>query len=102
MSAEKISQKDFLIEQLRQELPRLRKDFSVRSFGLFGSYVRGEQSPQSDVDLLVEFDQVPGLLTFLALEEELSRILNHPVDLVTRDSLKPAIGQRILSEVLPI
>ena len=87
---------------LREELPRLRREFAVRSLGLFGSYVRGEQRRGSDLDVLVEFSEVPGMLRFLDLERDLSRLVGTPVDLVQKEALKPAIGKRIKEEVLPI
>ena len=70
--------------------------------GLFGSYVRGEQRSGSDVDVLVEFNQTPSLLQFLALEHELTDALGVRVDLVMKDALKPAIGRHILREVVPV
>ncbi|MHB8714364.1 MAG: nucleotidyltransferase family protein [Trichloromonadaceae bacterium] len=91
-----------LADRLRQELPRLRRDYSVRSLGLFGSCVRGEQRRSSDLDVLVEFTVVPGMLRFLDLERDLSQLVGMPVDLVQKDALKPAIGQRIAKEILPI
>ena len=51
--------------RLHQELPRLRQEYDVRSLGLFGSYVRGENRKGSDLDVLVEFFQVPGMRGFL-------------------------------------
>lgn len=89
-------------ERLRQEIPRLRRDYSVRSLGLFGSYVRGEQRRGSDLDVLVEFSEVPGMLRFLDLERDISGLVGIPVDLVQKEALKPAISQRIEKEVLPI
>ncbi len=53
----------------------LKEQYKIRSLGLFGSYVRGEQKKNSDVDILVEFCETPGLFTFIRLEEELSRII---------------------------
>jgi hypothetical protein len=91
-----------LADRLRQELPRLRQEYAVRSLGLFGSYVRGEQRRGSDLDVLVEFSEVPGMLRFLDLERDLSRLLGISVDLVQKEALKPAIGRRIKEEVLPI
>jgi hypothetical protein len=67
--------------RLRLELPRLRREYAVFSLGLFGSYVRGEQHNQSDLDVLVEFSKVPGILRFLALERDLSQLLGVSVDL---------------------
>jgi len=87
---------------LNQALPRLREEYSVASLGLFGSYRRGEQRPDSDLDILVTFTTTPGLLRLVALENHLSDLLGVKVDLVLRDSLKPHIGRRILEEVVPV
>ena len=89
-------------DRLRQEIPRLRQDYAVRSLGLFGSYVRGEQTRGSDLDVVVEFSEVPGMLRFLDLERDISHLVGIPVDLVQKEALKPAIGRRIEKEVLPI
>jgi len=91
-----------IADRLREELPRLRREYAVSSLGLFGSYVRGEQRRGSDLDVLVEFSDVPGMLRFLDLERDLSRLLGVAVDLVQKEALKPAIGKRIRDEVLPI
>ena len=87
---------------LREQLPRLRRDYSVRTLEMFGSFVRGEASHGSDLDLLVAFDETPTLFTFVRLEDELSRILDLEVDLVMKSSLKPNIGARILSEAIAV
>ena len=71
----------------------------MRRLGLFGSFVRGCQTGDSDVDLLVEFE--PGRKTydnFIGLAELLENLLRRPVDLLTTDSLSPYIGPRILDE----
>ena len=91
-----------MIELLRQQLPLLAARFRVKSLGVFGSYVREEQNPDSDLDVLVAFDQPPGLLEFLELENYLTDLLGVPVDLVMRSALKPRIGERILDEVVPL
>ena len=87
---------------LRQELPRLRQEYAVRSLKIFGSFVRGEASATSDLDLLVEFDDAPTLFGFVRLENELSQLLGVKVDLVMKTGLKPALGERILSEAIAI
>ncbi len=93
---------DEIIRILREEMLYLRERYGVRSLGVFGSYVRGEQRRRSDLDLLVEFDDTPGLIKFIRLENELSECLGTKVDLVMKDALKPRVGKRALSEVVPI
>jgi len=83
-------------------LPRLRETYGVASVGIFGSQVRGEQRADSDLDLLVSFDRVPGMLAFLDLERELSESLGVPVDLVMRETLDARIADRVLAEVEPL
>ena len=92
-----------IIAQLRTALPELRAQYGVRWLGVFGSYARDEQTPGSDLDILVEFDErALSLLDFIRLENTLSDRLAVNVDLVERRALKPRIGQRILSEVVPV
>jgi predicted nucleotidyltransferase len=91
-----------LRNRLQQELPRLRQECAVRSLGLFGSHVRSENRKRSDLDVLVEFFKVPGILRFLDLERDLAATLGVSVDLVQEEALKPFIGKRILEDVLPV
>ncbi len=88
-----------LLSKLEENLPRLRKEYGVKSLGLFGSYLRGEQKSDSDVDILVDFEEPIGLLKFLNLELHLTELLGIKVDLVMKAALKPGIGKHILSEV---
>jgi predicted nucleotidyltransferase len=87
---------------LLQEKDELARTYRVRSLGVFGSLVRGEQIDSSDIDILVEFIDNPGLIGFISLENHLSELLGAKVDLVMKDSLKPAIGERILREVVAV
>lgn len=87
---------------LRRELPRLREAYHIDKLGIFGSYAREENSENSDVDLLVTYVQVPGLLKFIALQEELSEVLGVKVDLVMKDSLKAGIRENVLQDLLEI
>ncbi len=88
---------------LKEHLPELAENYKVKSLGVFGSYVRGEQKRRSDLDVLVEFsDDTLSLLKFIELENYLSDLLGIKVDLVEKSGLKPSIGQRILEEVKPI
>ena len=87
------------IKTLRRELPSLEERYQISSLGVFGSYIRNDQRPDSDLDLLVTFRQPPSLLRFIELENYLSDLLGVKVDLVMKDTLKPRIGKRILQEV---
>ena len=87
---------------LRQHLPEISRKYSVSYLGIFGSYVRGEQEPESDLDILVEFEEAPSLFEYIRLEDYLSEILGIKVDLVMKSALKPAIGKRILEEVVAV
>lgn len=91
-------------QTLHDRLPDLSLRYGVKSLGIFGSLVHGRQTRSSDIDLLVEFnEQAPvTLISFVALERELGSLLGRRVDLVERDTLKPAIGKRILAEVVPV
>ena len=71
----------------------------IRQLSLFGSVLRDDFGPESDVDILVEFEpgHVPGL-AFFSIEEELSRLLGRKVDLNTEGFLSPYIRDEVLSE----
>jgi predicted nucleotidyltransferase len=83
-------------------LPFLSERYHVASLGLFGSYLHGTQREGSDLDVLVTFHQTPSLLRFIELENYLSDELGVRVDLVLRDSLKPHIGENVLTEVVSV
>ncbi|MCL4501025.1 MAG: nucleotidyltransferase family protein [Deltaproteobacteria bacterium] len=94
-----IKTKQDVLKVLHQNRDRL-KSLGVSRVGLFGSFVRGEQHPDSDIDLLVEFE--PGQKTFDAFMELsflLEEIFQHRIELVTAESLSPYIGPHILKEV---
>jgi hypothetical protein len=94
-----IRTKKEIFDVLRKNGSRLRA-LGIKRIGLFGSFVRGEQHPDSDIDLLVEFD--PGRKTFdnfMELSFSLEEMLQHKVELITLESLSPHIGPHILREV---
>ena len=71
----------------------------VRRLALFGSVLRNEARPDSDVDILVEFDPARKTFdSFLALSDRLERVLDRPIELVTTESLSPYIGPHIIAE----
>lgn len=80
--------------------PDLKERFKVKTIGLFGSYVKGEQKDTSDLDVLVDFYEPISLFRFIELEDFLTQQLGVKVDLVMRDALKPRIKDNILSEAI--
>jgi predicted nucleotidyltransferase len=88
--------------RLRQQLPALAERYAIRSLGVFGSYVRSTATPDSDLDVLVEFAMPPTLFEFVRLQRQLSELTGVQVDLVMKKTLKPHIRGRILAEVVPI
>ncbi len=77
----------------------LASRFKVKKIGIFGSLARGEDRERSDIDILVELYEPIGW-DFVELKDFLEAILRRPVDLVTKNSLKPLIREQILSEVI--
>lgn len=91
-----------IIQAIAEHKGELRQQFKVSEIGIFGSYVRGEAKKGSDLDVLVEFSDAPGIFEFLELRDRLSKFLGIRVDLVMKDALKPALGRHILREMVVI
>ncbi len=91
--------KDDLISRIRNMAAELRTH-SVQAVWLFGSVARDEARPGSDVDVLVDFSGPVTIFEFVRLRRRLEVVLGRPVDLVTREALKPQLRDRILSEAI--
>lgn len=91
-----------VLATLRAQRPLLHERFGVARLALFGSVARNEARPDSDVDLLVEFDRPVGMFGFLELQHHLETLLGCGVDLGTPRSLKRFMRDRVLSEAVEI
>jgi len=91
-----------VFQALRGHLPELRERHKIKSLGVFGSRVRGDQRTRGALDVLVEFSEPPSFFEFLDLQNYLSDLSATKVDLVMKSALKPTIGQHILQEVVPL
>jgi predicted nucleotidyltransferase len=91
--------KDEVLQKLRKNKTELQRKFPLKTLALFGSFARGEETNQSDVDVLVEFTKPVGI-EFIDLIIELESILKRPVDLVTRKSLKSALKPFIEKDLI--
>ncbi len=87
---------------LKEHKKELREIYFIKNLSVFGSYVRGEQTPESDIDILVEFEKPITLIQFIKLENYLSKLLGLKVDLVIKKSLKPYIKKQVLKEAIPL
>jgi predicted nucleotidyltransferase len=88
------------IAALRAAQADLAQRYAVKLMGIFGSYARNSQRPDSDIDVLVSFTDTPTLIDFIRLEDELSGLLGAQVDLVLDDELKPRIRERVERETI--
>ena len=85
-------------EVLKSHKLRLSTKYGLNNIAIFGSYVRGQQTMVSDVDILVDFNQPIGI-EFIDLAEELESLLKIKVDLVSRNGVKPAYYKQIEVEL---
>lgn len=90
---------DELKEIINSHKKELEDKYYVKSIAIFGSYTRNEQTPESDVDILVEFSRPVGLL-FVHLADYLEEILGVKVDLMTPEAIKPNRRRYILEELI--
>jgi predicted nucleotidyltransferase len=91
-----------IISKLQIEKKNLFDKYKVTRLGVFGSFARGEETPDSDLDILVEFSEIPGMIEFLKTEEYLETILNRKIDLVRENAIRPELKSVIMSEVIMI
>lgn len=85
---------------LKRCLPQIRSTYGVKSLGIFGSFVRGEMTDSSDLDVLVEFEGSPTFRDYMDLRFFLEDLFNRKVDLVIQEDIKAQIRERILREVV--
>lgn len=89
-----------VLAKLRRLQPDLRRRYPIKEMGVFGSYARDEQTADSDLDVLVDFDAPIGLFDFVGLQQELADHLGLTVDLVMKDAPAARVRDRILAEVV--
>lgn len=86
------------MEEIKDKIIPILKKYGVKRASLFGSFVRGGERKDSDIDILVEFEGEKSLLDLAGLKIELEEILERKVDVLTYDSLHPLLKDRILKE----
>lgn len=86
----------------KQELLRCAARHGARNIRIFGSVARGDDRPDSDVDLLVDLDAGRGLLDLAELRDALSELLGERVDVATLDLLRPEVAEAAAAEAVPL
>jgi len=88
------------VEEIKKKILPVVRRYEVQKAALFGSFVRGEQKEDSDIDILVEFKDRENktLLDLVGLQLELQEVLNHKVDIITYRSIHPLLKDYILKE----
>jgi len=89
------------LKEIEKIIPVLKRHDVVRA-GLFGSFARGEARRKSDVDILIEFDGKRSLLDLARLEIELENKLKRKVDVLTYNSIRPLLREKIMKEEVRI
>lgn len=88
---------------LQQQVISILQPYEPIRIGIFGSYARGENKSDSDLDILIKFKNQMGLLKFVEVQQELSEKLEIEVDLVTENSLKnPRLKKYIQQDLITI
>lgn len=100
------NEKVYTIDEIRKVLQNSKDYFEekyfVDKFFLFGSYAKNQQTPDSDIDLLVSFKQPVDMFAFIDLQEYLTRLFDKKIDLGTSNSLKKFIKDKILKEAIDL
>lgn len=96
-----MTSKEYILSEMKQQKNELQKLGIVR-IGLFGSYVREEQSEKSDIDILIEFDpEKENFDNYMSVYDILENMFrNERIEIVTKNGLSPYIGPKILKEVI--
>ncbi len=91
-----------LIEEKKEEILRIAKQHGAHNVRIFGSFARGEQTKDSDVDFLVDMEPGRSLFDLGELLMDLQELLGRKVDVLTRDSIYWLLRRRILKEAVPL
>lgn len=97
-----IPDKAHVLSALRSYKDDIREQFHVKGMGLFGSVVRGEATEESDIDIVVDFDDGASLFDLCGLGNYLEDRFGRKVDVVSRRSIKPELKESILADVVAI
>ena len=90
------------IEKIKKKIIPVLKEFKVTKSGIFGSYARGEQKKNSDLDILIKIHNDAGLLTLIGLKLELQKVIKRKVDLVEYETIRKEVRENMLNDEIKI
>jgi len=90
------------LEEIKEKAIPILKEAGVTRAGVFGSFARGEQGPESDVDILVQYGRRTSLLDAVGIQRALSDVIGRKVDLVSENGLSPYMKDRVFAERVPL
>jgi len=85
---------------LKEHKEELKEKYNIKEIGIFGSFVRGEQNIRSDIDIIVEFNELPDIFLLIDLEDYLKKLLHKKIDLVRKEAIRPEIKINVLKETV--
>lgn len=91
--------KEEIVKHLQNEFPYLQRTFNIKRIGLFGSYVTGDATEESDIDIVIEFTKPIGL-EFMTLCEYLEKLFNKKVDVLTPEGIKSIRVKSVADNIL--
>ncbi len=94
------------LEEIRATLSKHKEEliqkYNIKEIGIFGSFVKGEQKNKSDIDILVEFNELPDIFLLIDLEDYLRKLLHKKVDLVRKEAIRPELKDVVSKEAIYI
>jgi uncharacterized protein len=92
----------YQVIELRNEITRIAKNHGVATISVFGSVVREEDNPSSDIDFLVNFEEGRTLFDLIRLKQDLEILLGRPVDVVSVNALHPRIRNQVINQAVQL
>ena len=89
-----------IIQDRRDEILAIAKKHGAKSVRVFGSFARGEEKLESDLDIIVETEKGTSLLDIIAIKQDIEELLGHKVDVVTEASISPYIRNKVIGEAV--
>ena len=88
------------IKNRREEILNIAQKYGAKNVRVFGSVARGDEGPESDIDIIVEMEKGSSLLDIIAIKQDIEELLGRKVDVVTEASISPYIRNEVLREAV--